>query len=104
MPRKKVTLEWTAAAEVHLEEIRARIARDSPVNAERFIARIKKAVQNLKRFPASGEVLRYKEGEQLREIYVRSYRVIFRVRENSVRIIAVIHAARDFHLFEESEP
>jgi len=62
-----------------------------------------KAVQNLTRFPESGEILQHKEGERLREIYVRSYRVIFRVRENSVRVIAVIHAARDFHLFEEDE-
>ena len=60
-------------------------------------------MQNLTRFPESGEILQHKEGERLREIYVRSYRVIFRVRENSVRVIAVIHAARDFHLFEEDE-
>ena len=86
-----------------MEEIRATIARNSPRNAERFIARIKKVVQNLKRFPESGEVLQYREGERLREIYLGSYRIIFRVRENSVRIIAVIHAARDFHLFEEND-
>ena len=99
MPRRKrPKLEWTETAERNLELIRAYIAQDSPRNAERFIGRIRKAVKELSRFSHTGELLTEDERGQLREFYVNSYRVIFRVGENTIRIITIIHGARDFHL------
>src|ERR1700731_3726220 len=87
MPRrKKPRLGWTEPAEHDLDSIRAFIARDSPGNAGRFIARIRRAVANLRNFPFSGEVLAGDEDSELREIYVNSYRVIFRRRDDSILV------------------
>lgn len=102
MPRrKKGSLEWAQTAEDDLEQIRKYIARDSPLSATRFIAGIKKEVGSLRTFPHMGEMLDRGDGEEIREIYVKSYRVLFRVRERAVRILAVIHGARDFEAFDQ---
>src|SRR5438132_1348040 len=95
MPRrKKLPLEWTRAAAVHLEEIRAYIARNAPTNARRFIAKIRRGVEGLRTFPNIGELLEADERGHLRELYFQSYRVIFRVLPDRVRILAIVHAAR----------
>ena len=67
MPRRR-KLEWTRKAENDLESIRAYIATDKPKAADRFILRIKRAVENLKRFPNLGETLARDENSQVREL------------------------------------
>ena len=99
MPRRrKPRLRWAEPAANDLDSIRTYIAKDSPRNADRFIARIRRAVANLRNFPFSGEVLAADEDSELREIYVNSYRVIFRRRDDSILIIAVVHGARRLDL------
>lgn len=68
MPRKKASLDWTESATRHLEEIRAYIARDSPLNADRFIAKIIRAVEKLRHMPHMGEVLEQGDRGVLREL------------------------------------
>jgi plasmid stabilization system protein ParE len=107
MPRRrKPELEWAEPAQDDLEAIRAYIALDSTVAADRFIARLKRAALNLRRFPYSGEVLRVDERGQVREIYVRSYKVIFHRSDEKIQILAVIHGARNIprDLLEWSDP
>jgi toxin ParE1/3/4 len=100
MPRKRRNLEWTEKAERDLELIHAFIAKDKPIAAIRFVARIKRAVENLIRFPYMGEILTREEESQIREIYVKTCRVVFRVRVDAIRVITLVHSARDFHLDE----
>jgi plasmid stabilization system protein ParE len=61
-----------------------------------MIGRVADAVDDLARFPGMGHAVtdvRIK-GVPLREISVRPYRVIYRLRHDRVIILAVIHGSR----------
>ena len=86
-------IRWSHAARADLREIHAHIARDSRVYARRFVERIKVAVENIRLFPEAGARVAEWDRDDIREIYVGSYRVIYRIRE-VIEVIAVIHGAR----------
>ena len=85
---------WTDSARADLRAIHAFIARDSHVYAQRTMDRIRKAVKRLSRFPASGAMVQGRSLPELREILVGNYRVIYRIGNTAVEIIAVVHSAR----------
>jgi toxin ParE1/3/4 len=87
-------IRWTESARADLRAIHAFIARDSPVYARRAIDRLKKAVGRLRQFPRSGTQIQEFNRPELREILVGSYRVIYRLHNHSVEVLAVVHAAR----------
>lgn len=89
-------IEWTEAAREDLREIRRFIARDSTKYAARMIARIREAVELMSANPEAGHWLSEVESRDVREIYVASFRVVYRVRAERIQVLTVIHGARDF--------
>ncbi len=85
---------WTDSARADLRAIHAFIARDSRVYARRTIDRFRKAVSRLSRFPGSGATVQERSLPELREILVGDYRVVYRLGNQVVEIIAVVHSAR----------
>jgi len=76
---------WTPEAESRLEDIEAYIAKDSPAAAKEVIAR------QLETAPLSGhEIPEYRE-KKLRELLERPYRIIYRVTEERIEILTVMH-------------
>jgi len=69
------------------------ISRDNPVAAARTVAAIVNAVDNLKRFPASGRPGRLSGTRELMASGT-PYIVPYRVRGDVVQLIRVFHAAR----------
>jgi addiction module RelE/StbE family toxin len=88
-----VRAEWLRAALENLNAVAEYISRDSPVAAARTVAAIVNAVENLKRFPASGRPGRV---SGTRELVVSGTPCIvpYRVRGDVVQLIRVFHAAR----------
>lgn len=85
---------WSYTARADLRAIHDFIARDSRLYARRMVDRIRKSVERLKHHPLSGGMVSEWEREDLREILVGNYRVIYRPEAASVQILTVIHAAR----------
>jgi addiction module RelE/StbE family toxin len=85
---------WSPRAVADIESIRAYIARDSTSHADIVVRRIVAAVDRLASFPESGRVVPEFGRSSLREIIVRPYRVVYRLRGGAVEIAAVIHGAR----------
>ncbi len=86
-------IRWTDAARADLREIHSHIARDSRIYARRFVDRIKAAVEGIRLFPEAGAKVPEWDRDDIREIYVGNYRVIYRLRD-CIEIVAVIHGAR----------
>lgn len=86
-------IRWSRHARRQLDEAGAYIARDKPEAADRLIQRIRLAVENLADFPLLG-----RPGRVLgtRELIVPEtpYIVAYRVREQTVEVLTVHHAAR----------
>jgi plasmid stabilization system protein ParE len=59
-----------------------------------MVEKIKKAVERLSRFPRFGASVSEWDREDIREILVGSYRIIYRLRSDFVEIVALIHGAR----------
>ncbi len=88
------TIRWTDTARADLRAIYGFMARDSRVYGLRLVNRIKTSVERLRQFPRAGTLVQEWDRPDLREIVVSSYRVIDRIRDEAVEILAVIHAAR----------
>lgn len=91
-----VRLVWTFQASEDLEEIAKFISRDSEYNAKSFIKKIVKSTEILKAFPLSGRVVPELKRQDLREITVGPYRVIYQFETDSISILTVYHSSRIF--------
>jgi toxin ParE1/3/4 len=85
-------LAWSPRAVEDLEAIAQYIALDSNAYAAAVVTRILKTTRNLSRFPLAGRIVPEFSDESLREWFVYSYRVIYRVENNLVTVATIIHA------------
>ena len=85
---------WTNQALDDLRAVFLFIARDAPVVADLFVERIFNATERLAEFPMSGRVVPEISDQEIREVIVQSYRVIYRVVLEEVEILMVHHGAR----------
>ncbi len=84
---------WTRPALRHLAEAREFIAIDNPAAARRQIERIELTVNRLKAFPMMGRA-GIETGTREFPVPGTPYVVVYRVREEQLRILAVLHGAR----------
>lgn len=89
-------LIWSPAARDDLRDILSFISRDSRQRAETFAYRLIAETDKLQNFPEIGRVTPEYGVPTIREIIVRSYRIVYRVNHDRklVEIARVWHAAR----------
>jgi len=93
---KKFRIIWTPQAKQDLRTIQSYIAHFAPGPARAFVARIRDRVRKLSTFPHATVPVEELARFDIREVYVGSYRVMFRVEADVVRILTVVHGARHF--------
>ena len=89
-------LIWSPRSIADLEAIRENIAYDSELYAALMVSRLVAAGERLLRFPELGRVVPEFGQSGLRELIVRPYRLVYRVRGEAVEIATVFHAAQLF--------
>ena len=87
-------LVWTESARRDLRAIRSYVSRDSKTYAKRLIDRIRRKAEGVLRLPRAAAIVPEWGRENVRETFVANYRVIYRIRDDFVEVLAVIHAAR----------
>ena len=85
---------WSPEAVEDVEEIAAYIAKDSAFYAQAVVDRIIGATRALDEQPLRGRVVPELADSRYRERFVYSYRVIYRVSDSSVLVVAVVHGKR----------
>jgi toxin ParE1/3/4 len=93
-------LLWSPQALRDLEGIRDHIAIDSARYAALVIERIVNGVERLSTFPESGRMVPEHNDPSIREVIVKPYRVVYRLKPGLVEIATVFRASR---MFPESE-
>jgi len=88
-------IDWTQPAVEDLQKLHAYIARDSELYASGFVEQIILAVERLSDHPRMGRIVPETNDETIRELIHQHYRIIHRVTDQSIEILAVIHGARD---------
>lgn len=86
---------WSRRALSDLEGIAEYIATDSPTYAGVVVKKILNQTRILARFPCAGRKVPEFDDENVRELIVFSYRIIYRLQEDEVVIAAVIHGKRN---------
>lgn len=89
---------WTSVAEEDLIGIVEFLTDDDPGSATRILKKIKTAAEKLDHSPMRGRVvpeLREQGISRYREIIVKPWRMIYRVQDKNVYILAVIDARRN---------
>jgi len=88
-------VKWTYAARADLLEALEYLTEQSPNAAESFLAEVETAAASLTHFPRRGAIVRELDFANLRQIIVRRYRLVYRVEEDGVAVVRLIHGSRD---------
>ncbi|MFI5381875.1 MAG: type II toxin-antitoxin system RelE/ParE family toxin [Tepidisphaerales bacterium] len=94
---------WTEIAYEDLHEAYRYIARDSVNYAAAFSERVLQTVSTLDAFPFGGRMVPEFGDTTVRETYVGRHRLIYKVTENAIQVLALIHGARDLASLWERE-
>jgi len=89
-------LRWSPRSADDLTSIHAFVSQDSPQYADLIVRRIVSAAGSLTRFPESGRIVPEVGEPQLRELIVRPFRLVYRVKPGLVEVVTVFRSSRQF--------
>lgn len=89
-----MNVRWTEAALADLRAAEATIARHPPRYALATVERILDRSAERNDHPQLGSVVEEYGDESLRELFEDPYRILYRVLDDRVDVVAVVHAAR----------
>ena len=87
-------LIWSPRALADLDAACEYIARDSAQYAYLFAERVVAVIETIPQQPWLGAVVPEYRQEELRERLFQNYRIVYRVHDDRVEIVAIVHAAR----------
>ena len=85
---------WSPEAVEDLESIAEYIERDSLFYAQSVVSQILSVSRKIKDFPLIGRVLPEIGDENIRERFIYSYRLVYKIEQGRILIVAVIHGKR----------
>ena len=83
-------LQWSTRARRELQAIAAYIARDDRNAAAAWTARLKRRAELAAVAPHGGRVVPEYRRHDIREVFVRSYRIIYRIAGTAIWIVTVL--------------
>ena len=87
-------VKWSPETTEDLEAIAEYIARDSEYYARAVVTEILSVSRNIREFPMAGRMVPEIGNENIRERFVYSYRLVYRVESGKILIVALIHGKR----------
>jgi len=87
-------LRWTDGARRDLLSIGRHIARDDPLAARRWVERLREQARKARRNPRIGRVVPELERDDLRELLVGSYRIVYRIAKERIDVLTVFEGHR----------
>lgn len=89
-------LRWTRRAQRDLLAISRYIARDDPLAARQWIGRLRERARKAAATPLAGRVVPELQRTDIREVFVRTYRIVYRVHEDAIDVLTVFEGHRLF--------
>ena len=96
---QKVT--WSPEALEDVDAIASYITRDSAFYAATVVNRILETSRSLNQFPYLGRIVPELGQDDNRERFIYSYRLVYRVAQDAITVVAVIHGKRLFDTVAE---
>lgn len=95
---------WTERAWSDLDHAADYIARDSPNYAATLLAQARDAARTLDRFAARGRVVPELSDPAIREVFVGTFRLVYRLLPSRIEVLTFVHGARDLAELWRREP
>jgi toxin ParE1/3/4 len=86
------TVRWTETATQDLAEAAAFIGRDSRFYAAALVRETRAAAQSLRTFAERGRVVPEIDAPDIRELFIRSYRLLYQVTADRVFVLGLCTA------------
>ncbi len=84
-------VHWTNRATARLRLIHQYITEDSPKTALQVVDRVTARSQQLAELPRSGRQVPEYERNDIRELLVKPYRIIYKIKSNQIDVLTVMH-------------
>ena len=95
---------WTGNAKTSLEDAISYVAKDDQSAALNLLDRILAKAESLGTFSERGRMVPELARPEVREVLIHSYRLLYHVTASEVRILSLLHGARDFETWRISHP
>ncbi|HFD11986.1 MAG TPA: type II toxin-antitoxin system RelE/ParE family toxin [Crenotrichaceae bacterium] len=86
---------WSEPAKADLRSIHDFIAHDSRHYAKKVTQEIREKTDILDDFPNRGKKVPELDDENIKEIPLYSYRIIYEINQQNISVLAVVHKRRD---------
>lgn len=80
---------WSPLAVERLGNLFEYISKDDNLAAHKMIEKIFKKVENLSKFPERGRKVPEANREEIREVFVSEYRIIYRVESKRIFVLSI---------------
>jgi len=87
---------WTQTARNSLKQIHDFIAQDSQYYAKEVVENILHLADELSTLPSRGRIVPERNQESMRELFLYSYRIIYRIDGDDILILTILHGKRSF--------
>ena len=91
---RKWNVLWAEKSLEDLLDIKHFISNDSPTRAESWIHELYNAGVNLAGFPMRGRIVPEFNQENLRELLIEHYRLVYRINKKTIEIVTVFEGHR----------
>lgn len=95
-PKLPLEILWAERAQRDLREITAFIAKDNEAAAIKWLNRAMEAVERAGRMPLSGRMVPEFSREELREIVLGNYRIVYRIERGRLTVLTAFEGHRLF--------
>jgi toxin ParE1/3/4 len=86
---------WSQPAKADLRAIHDFITHDSPHYAKKVVQDIREKTDILERLPQIGKKVAKLNNEQIRELSLYSYRIIYEIKDKGIYVLTVAHKRQD---------
>ncbi len=87
---------WTDRSRRDLLAIGRYIARDNLKAARAWIERLRERARAAAEMPLAGRIVPERASDEVREVFVRNYRIVYRIRKDAIHVLTVFEGHRLF--------
>ncbi len=87
-------IKWAPRSASNFEDICIYIAKDSEFYATLFAKKVTAIIKAIPKFPQAGRIVPEYKDVNLREKIYENYRIVYRIKEDIIEIVAICHGAK----------
>ena len=89
-------LRWTARAQRDLLAIADYISQDSPEAARVWVEKLRERARRATGLPRAGRVVPELARSDVREVFLRTYRIVYAIHDEAIDVLTVFEGDRPF--------